>query len=91
MVENHLDPAHYKFIDDLTLAEAVNLKKCLVRDESIEWIRPVEFHNRSEHKLPYHNSKVQLQLDSFVDYAEENEIKVNKQKSKTMLFNNKRR
>ena len=47
---------HLKFIDDLTLAEAVNLKKSLVYAPNNSWSRPVPFHCRSEHILPPDNS-----------------------------------
>ena len=44
--------------------------------------RPFAFHDRTGHTLPPDRSKVQEQLKAIVDYANRNEMKVNKHKTK---------
>ena len=52
--------------------------------------RPLQYHDRTEHTLPSQISKVQDQLKEIVEYAKNNEMKVNKKKTKVMLFNSAR-
>ena len=51
-------------------------------------MKPLTYHSRTEHRLPAENSKTQAQVNAIVKYAEENEMKLNKKKTKVMLFNN---
>ena len=78
---------HLKYVDDLTLAETVNLPEKLVLLKDSERPLPDCFHTRTGHALPAANSAVQEQLVKTMEYAEENEMKVNIKKSKVMLFN----
>ena len=59
---------HLKFLDDMTIAEAVNLKQSLKHDEDRVWPKPPPFHSRSEHVLPPANSLVQTQLNDLTEY-----------------------
>ena len=65
----------------------MDLKKQLIEDEN-NLEKPLTYHSRTEHRLPAENSKTQAQLKAIVKYAEENEMKLNKKKTKVMLFNN---
>ena len=78
---------HWKYVDDLTLGEAIDLKKCLQCDTGNSLVKPLRYHDRTEHKLPQEKSQVQEQLNKISKYASDNEMKINKSKTKTMLFN----
>ena len=69
------------------MAEALNLKNSLRCEDENNFEKPLTFRNRTMHILPKENSKVQQQLDEINNYAIENEMKINKVKTKTMLFN----
>ena len=58
---------HLKYVDDLTLAEAVKMK--------------------SGHPFSQTDSKVYKQLTRTQSYAEENDMRINFKKTKTMVFN----
>ena len=81
---------HWKYVDDLTLAEALDLKKCLESDSENILEKPLAYLDRTNHILPSNNSKVQGQLDEINEYAMINEMKINKNKTKVMLFNTAR-
>ena len=76
-----------KYVDDLTIAEAMKLKNVLHVDNNLCWKRPLNYHNRTEQILNHGDSKVQAQLSELVVYANTNEMKINQGKSKAMLFN----
>ena len=61
------------------------------KEEENELQRPLQYHDRTEHTLPPQRSKVQDQLKEIVEYAKNNEMKVNKKKTKVMLFNSARK
>ena len=77
---------HLKYVDDLLLAEAVDLKSKLVPSEE-DRPRPDCYHARTGQKLPTENSHVQNQLLKTQSYAIDNEMKINTSKTKAMLFN----
>ena len=79
---DELPPKHWKYVDDLTLAEALNLKEKLKEDKDKEWEEPVNFHNRTKHILPHNESKVQEQITKLQEYSIENQMKINKENSK---------
>ena len=78
---------HWKYVDDLTVAEAIMLKDTLIEDENETLEKPLTFHDRTKHLLPPDKSKVQKQLEDLQTYSDENEMKINYKKTKTMLFN----
>ena len=65
---------HLKFVDDLTLAESINLQEQLVKVNG-------------NFVLPVQNSKVNKKLDQIKNQANENQMKVNLKKTKIMVFN----
>ena len=86
-----LETKHWKYIDDLTVAEAIHLKRSLTNDDNDTLDKPHTFHNRTNQVLPDEASKVQKQLQEIHEYTTENEIKVNQKKSKVMRFNTARK
>jgi hypothetical protein len=78
---------HWKYVDDLTVAEAILLKETLVDDEDNILDNPLTYHDRFQLVLPETSSKVQMQLKELETHASQNEMKINKKKTKSMLFN----
>ena len=78
---------HLKYVDDLTLAEAINLSKKLVRVPDNERPLPDTYHARTGHVLPSGNSQVYKQLQRTEEYARQNEMIINYEKTKLMVFN----
>ena len=76
---------HSKYVDDLTIAEALNIKESVILDPD----RPLPdtYHARLGQKLTADKSKVYKQLDDIHEYARTNEMKINLSKTKFMLFN----
>ena len=82
---------HLKFVDDLTVAESLNLKKQLVANPNINQPRPLEYHNRTEQILPESESQIVPLLNEIMDYANNFKMKINSEKSKVILFNTARK
>ena len=61
---------HWKYVDDLTIGEAIDLKKVLELNKEMD--KPLEYHNRTEHILPKEESIVYKQLQELVKYSYEN-------------------
>ena len=78
---------HLKFVDDLTLAEAINLPEKLVKVPASDRPQPDNYHARTGHVLPPLNSKIHKQLEKTKIYAKENEMKLNYKKTKLIVFN----
>ena len=78
---------HLKYVDDLTLAEAINLPKNLVHVSEAERPLPDMFHAKTGHVLPTDKSNVYKQLIKIKEYADANEMQINFKKTKVMLFN----
>ena len=78
---------HLKFVDDLTIAESIPLKDNLVEVPITERPLPDAYHARTGHALIAENSKVFNQIAEVKDYAQANDMKLNLQKTKFMLFN----
>ena len=82
---------HLKFVDDMTVAESLNLKKQLVPNPNINQGRPLEYHNRTEQSLPESVSQIVPLLNDILDYTNNHKMKINSDKSKVMLFNTARK
>ena len=80
-----------KYIDDMTLVESINMKKSLVSNPDPCPPRPFLLHDRTNHLLPTEKLQLQVQLDNLVAYCSTNEMKLNKSKSKVMIFNTSRK
>ena len=78
---------HLKYVDDMTVAEAVTMKQQLVEVPIEERPHPDTFHERTGHSLPTYNSKVYSMIQKTEEYAENNKMKINYKKTKLMVFN----
>ena len=81
-----LNEIHLKYVDDLSLAEAVKLNK-LQRIPASSRPQPDHFHARTGHTLKPEDSRVFEQLMKTQKYAFENGMKINPKKTKLILFN----
>ena len=72
-------------VDDLSLAEAINLPEKL--EHAPNRTQPDTFHARTGHFLPIEKSQVYKQLIKTDVFARENLMKINKKKTQLMLFN----
>ena len=84
----HSKDMHALYIDDLSEAEAIELKKCLV-DDPVQRPFPLNYHERTQHVLPP-RSALQQHLDRVEDFTINNKMKINENKSKVMIFNKSR-
>ena len=78
---------HLKFVDDLTIAERINLPESLVPVPSSQRLQPDTYHARNGQVFPPQSSRVQRKLTDINEYAIANKMKVNGTKTKVMLFN----
>ena len=78
---------HLKFVDDLTIAETINMQDQLVKVPNDERAQPDNYHARTGHAFPSNNSRVYKQLIKTETYAKENDLKLNYKKTKLMVFN----
>ena len=74
---------HMKYVDDMTAAEAINLKKQLIANPNTNPVRPLQYHDRTEHILPEGQSQVKDLLDQLVNYSKEHKMKLNSQKNQS--------
>ena len=82
-----LNVIHMKYVDDLAVAEAVNMNTQLKNIPLQSRPQPDTFRARTGHKLNNEESHVFKQLIEIQNYAESNKMKLNIQKTKLMLFN----
>ena len=80
------DEVRVKWIDDVSLAEAVRLDECLGMDEE-EFIGPREYHDRHGWVLDTSKSKLQARLNEIENYSLKNGMVVNTKKSKIIFWN----
>ena len=78
---------HLKYVDDLTLGEAINLPKNLLFRPASERPMPDMYHARTGHYLPIDKSSVYKQLLETKEYASTNGMKINYRKTKVIVFN----
>ena len=77
-----LNQIHLKYVDDLTLAEAIDLPSNVVSVPETERAMPDMYHARTGHVLPIERSNVYKQLKETLEYADQNEMKINFKKTK---------
>ena len=82
---------HMKFVDDMTVATSINLKDALEPNPNPNPPRPLAFHDRTQHILPVEKCTLQGELRKLQDYANTNQMLVNCDKTKVMLFNSRRK
>ena len=74
---------HLKYVDDMTVAEALILKKTLVENPDPNPPRPLQYHQRTGHILPEGQSAVQSLLTELSTNAEIHQME--KQKSSCLI------
>jgi hypothetical protein len=85
-----IEKAKVKWVDDMTICTAVNLKQSLVpEDRPVP--RPVPYHARTGHRLPDGSNTMQDELQKLQCYTEEHKMAINDQKTKTMICNTRRK
>ena len=77
---------HLKYIDDLSVAQAINLKECLVTNPNPNPTLPLSYHDRTNHILPAESYQLQDQLNQLVKYSEDNQMVINVEKCKVMIY-----
>ena len=80
-----MQSTHMKYIDDMTIAHTLHLKKTL--KENIDPTGPRVYHDRTGHYLPDCDSMMTEQVEKLNKFVEDNDMKINQDKSKVMLFN----
>ena len=74
-----------KYVDDLSLIEAIDLKSMLVPSTPI--FGPPKLHEIPGLHLPPEQSILQHQLADHLDFTEANTMKINSKKTKIIPFN----
>ena len=82
---------HLKFVDDLTLAEAFNIKDYIIPNPDPNPPRPLSYHDRTLHVVPTDRTPLQAELHKMVQYCEDNRMKINSDKTKVVIFNTSRK
>ena len=79
---DEMEDMHAKYVDDMTIAQSICLKKELKTEPDKNWIKPPRKRDRHEQVLPTEKNKIQDQLNNLCEYADENEMKLSKDKTK---------
>ena len=82
-----MEKVHMKYVDDLSLAVSLDLKQNLVQNPDQNPERPLTFRNRTNHILPQEKNTMQEEFDKLAAFANQNEMVINDDKTKAMLFN----
>ena len=81
----HAKDTHAIFIDDLSEAEAIELKKQLIND-AVKRPFPLNYHERTQQILQP-GSILQHNLNKIESYTQTNQMLINPKKSKLIMFN----
>ena len=74
-----------KFVDDGAVAVSIDLKQCLEADK-VSRQKPLGYHERTGHVLPATNNLLQYYIYDTEKFAVENNMVLNKRKTKVMSF-----
>ena len=64
-----IDRIHLKYVDDMTMAQSMNLPDCLIPNPDPTPPRRFEHHDQTEHLLPTQNYGLQDELDNLLEYS----------------------
>ena len=78
---------HLKYVDDLTMAESIDMSNQLNSVPVTARPQPDDFRSRTGHQLKAGESKLLAQLQKTQKYAADNHMKINVAKPNLMLFN----
>ena len=82
---------HMKYVDDLSMAQSLNLKECLIPNPDPKPARPLSYHDRTGHLLPTDACQLQEQINLLAQYSEAYQMRINDKKCKVMIFNTGRK
>ena len=82
-----INTLHLKYVDDLSLAETINMKTQITSVPIQDRPQPDHFRARTGHKLKNETSQVLSKLQDIKTYADTNNMKINFPKTKLMVFN----
>ena len=85
----HAKDMHAVYVDDLSEAEAVELKKQLRKDHVTRPF-PLSYHERTQHVYPAESSILQQRLSIIEKFTNDNQMRINESKSKILIFNKSR-
>ena len=77
---------HMKYVDDLSLAQSLNIKDCLISNPDPNPARPLAYHDRTNHLLPTNACKLQDEVTKLTQYAQTNEMQINEGKTKVNKY-----
>ena len=81
-----LHSLNLKYVDDLSMLEAVNLKNLLVQDPVVR-NKPLTHDERTSQALPVDKNVMQAQLDSLKRFTDDKLLKIKEKKTTVMKFN----
>ena len=81
---------HVKYVDDMTLAVALNLRKSLEPNPDVNLPFPLNYHDRTQQVLPDSKNVMQEDLNRIIQYCQDNNMRINQEKTKVVLFNTAR-
>ena len=70
-------------MDDLTIAKSIDLKSELKISKESELVRPLQFHERTEHFLPNDKNEMQSEVHELELYFNEHQMTINSKKNKS--------
>ena len=79
-----------KYVDDGTVAVSLDLKQCLIPD-SQQRAKPLAYHERTQHTLPPQNNLLQYYIEDTENFASQNKMVLNKNKTRVISFNKSRK
>ena len=82
-----MNEIHLKYVDDLSIGEAIKMKEMLNFNDVQDRPQPDHFHSRTGHSLKPEKSRVYNQLNQISQYATANGMQLNYKKTKFILFN----
>ena len=73
------DSARFKYIDDLSMCQSVNLSDVIPIDGQLD--RPLNYGDRTMHQLPTHKNQLQKQMDGIHKFCEIQNFRINEKKT----------
>ena len=86
-----LKMTHGKFIDDVSVAEAIDMDKILKPQDEQYWTRPLVRRSRYELAVPERDNMTTAELGKIMEYAKKHYMKINIKKTKVVMLNPTRR
>ena len=75
-----------QYVDDLSLAQSINLKECLIPNPDPSPARPLAYHDRTGHLLPTEACQLQEEINQLVTYSQANQMTINENKCKVRIL-----